>query len=505
MIIGLSGLVLVSSCKKEDENPMGGDAVASFDLGTVNGLEVSFVNASVNATGYEWDFGDGNSSADAEPTHTYEAAGTYTVTLTASNADGSDVATKEVTVMEADVIRNFIVGKNWQLIREESVAFLLGPNDDTWSWNGGLAPWFSLGDMEGATPLAIRSALVNDVYTFNEDGTYNVDFMGDFFGEFGIWGGTAFNEVDIDISGGMLPLNANGNDVSAFIAGTWDYSIDEVNQTISVIGAGAHIINPRYKNDESSYEAGEGITYQIWHTAEGPDADTLVLRIDTHDNDFDSYPTTYIVLADYRGNVPDINDANVFVPVDHADEVSASTISHQFDAEGNFGSGVDEVQTTYTATYGVEVAGETCTQLDRIEANGNDFQDFKLVSTDADIRFDTDGTYDFSKASIQVYMPSSNTYGDLTNQVEIILADESGDDDGAEGGPGFWCCWTILSQENIDLDTWTTLEFDFTGVIDDMDAQWGIRDDIDMIIIRLGGSGHPAGGTFYVKDFKFIE
>jgi len=72
--------------------------------------------------------------------------------------------------------------------------------------------------------------------TFNDDGTYTVDFNGDYYAEFGIWAGTDFNEATIDISSGMLPPNTNGEDVSAFITGTWDFSIDEMAGTISVIG-----------------------------------------------------------------------------------------------------------------------------------------------------------------------------------------------------------------------------------------------------------------------------
>ena len=180
-------------------------------------------------------------------------------------------------------------------------------------------------------------ASTNDIYTFNTDGTYTVDFNGDFWGEFGIWAGTAFNETDIDISGGALPANANGNDVNAFIAGQWDFSIDEMASTLSVIGAGAHIMNPRYKNNESSYEAGEGITYNIVYTEEGAEADILILSSTTHDNDFDSYPIQYIYLASYKGTVPELKPVIVgWQPVDFGPEVSASTISHLFDAEGNF-------------------------------------------------------------------------------------------------------------------------------------------------------------------------
>ncbi len=49
------------------------------------GLTVSFDNKSVCADSYLWNFGDGISSADESPVHTYETDGSYQCTLTASN------------------------------------------------------------------------------------------------------------------------------------------------------------------------------------------------------------------------------------------------------------------------------------------------------------------------------------------------------------------------------------------------------------------------------------
>ncbi len=50
---------------------------------------------------FEWDFGDGSSSSDTNPTHTYTAVGSYTVTLTATNNLGSDVHTAVVEILLA--------------------------------------------------------------------------------------------------------------------------------------------------------------------------------------------------------------------------------------------------------------------------------------------------------------------------------------------------------------------------------------------------------------------
>ncbi len=64
------------------------------------GQPISFTNQSVSVTPatYEWDLGDGATSTADNPTHLYEAAGVYTVTLTVSNSVGLDSSSHAVTV-----------------------------------------------------------------------------------------------------------------------------------------------------------------------------------------------------------------------------------------------------------------------------------------------------------------------------------------------------------------------------------------------------------------------
>ncbi len=69
-------------------------------------LGVQFTDLSTNSpTSWAWDFGDGGTSTAQNPSHTYQAAGTYTVSLTATNAYGSDTETKTdyITVTEPTV------------------------------------------------------------------------------------------------------------------------------------------------------------------------------------------------------------------------------------------------------------------------------------------------------------------------------------------------------------------------------------------------------------------
>jgi PKD repeat protein len=66
-------------------------------------LLVSFTDQSTGSpTSWSWDFGDGGTSTAQNPSHTYNAVGTYAVSLTAANAYGSDVETKTdyITVTE---------------------------------------------------------------------------------------------------------------------------------------------------------------------------------------------------------------------------------------------------------------------------------------------------------------------------------------------------------------------------------------------------------------------
>ncbi len=70
---------------------------ANFSINNASGncpLTVEFNDLSENATSWYWDFGDGSYSTDQNPIHVYDSVGSFSVKLTASNTQNSEVERK---------------------------------------------------------------------------------------------------------------------------------------------------------------------------------------------------------------------------------------------------------------------------------------------------------------------------------------------------------------------------------------------------------------------------
>jgi PKD repeat protein len=123
---------------------------------------VTFTDTSTNApTQWTWNFGDGNGSNVQNPVHQYTAAGTFTVSLTAQNADGFTTRTVSsmITVVAPSTVD--FSGTPTSGNAPLAVAFMdLSTGSPTaWAWQFG----------DGAT-----SAVRNPSHTYAAAGTYNV-------------------------------------------------------------------------------------------------------------------------------------------------------------------------------------------------------------------------------------------------------------------------------------------------------------------------------------------
>ena len=118
------------------------------------------------------------------------------------------------------------------------------------------------------------------------------------------------------------------------------------------------------------------------------------------------------------------------------------------------------------------------------------FEDFKFQPQAEAIDFST-----YNKFRVDVYIPSSNDFsGPLTPTVELILHDNV--------DSNFWQRWTLIEQTITEFDTWVTLEFDGSDAAAiDTGILLPASTTYDNFTLRFGGSGHPAPGEFFVKDF----
>jgi len=128
-------------------------------------LTVAFTDQSTNTpTSWAWNFGDSTTSTTKNPSHTYANAGTYTVSLTAGNAGGSNTLTKSnYIVVSQPVVKPVaaFVGSPTSGTSPLIVAFTdESTNTPTsWSWN--------FGDSTTSTSK-------NPSHTYANPGTYTV-------------------------------------------------------------------------------------------------------------------------------------------------------------------------------------------------------------------------------------------------------------------------------------------------------------------------------------------
>lgn len=110
-------------------------------------LAVSFENQSIRALTYEWDFGDGTTSTEENPTHVFNTAGTYTVTLTATNWLGNRTRTRQNYIVSQGPNAAFTANPGSPVDVLEPVQFFN-------TTNGGTAPltyYWLFGDGIGST------------------------------------------------------------------------------------------------------------------------------------------------------------------------------------------------------------------------------------------------------------------------------------------------------------------------------------------------------------------
>lgn len=103
VVVSLLFLFTLTCCHKEPTACFDPES-SSIDKGYDSKVEeeVTMNNCSVEATHYEWDFGDGTTSRQINPVHSYKAGGNYTVSLKAIGNGGDQFISKEITILSLD-------------------------------------------------------------------------------------------------------------------------------------------------------------------------------------------------------------------------------------------------------------------------------------------------------------------------------------------------------------------------------------------------------------------
>lgn len=130
---GIWQFVLVHYDNPNDEPPIPGPAPTAGFTYVVNGNSVTFTNTTTFGQTYLWDFGDGATSTEANPTHTYAGEGAYLVVLTATNPNGTHSTFQDAWITGTPLTDDLLKG-TWK-VRADENSIVVGPgigNGDWW-------------------------------------------------------------------------------------------------------------------------------------------------------------------------------------------------------------------------------------------------------------------------------------------------------------------------------------------------------------------------------------
>jgi len=146
--------------------PLNNPPVADFSY-TTSELTVTFTDQSTDTDGtivaWNWNFGDGSTSTEQNPIHTYSAGGNFTVQLSVTDNNGdTDIVSKNVTVEEQ---ANLPPIANFNYTTSDLIAYFYDQSTDP---DGNIIGWnWDFGD--GGT-----TSLQNPVHIYSANRTYTV-------------------------------------------------------------------------------------------------------------------------------------------------------------------------------------------------------------------------------------------------------------------------------------------------------------------------------------------
>ena len=429
-----------------------------------------------------WDLGNGSTGNRSTATGMYPFAGDYTVTLSIHSANGA-VARRSMVVsfpdddyslVDTPAYRNLTggaentEGKTWVFDQYNNFAAEVRDAGFNVSGHMGLGP-------QGSRSQEWWGAGANDkdswemystTFTFIQNG---VQLIIEKDGDEGY--GRAASSANV---GGFDVHGADGDDVMfTYSGGNYTFSLDESPEypILTLSGNGYMGFYAGSQDYEIIYQTEEVMALRVDNTTEGQDW-VFVYTLEELNVEAPPAPKQLKAIPlfeDFEGE-----DYLVFNQDDMGGAAKSAVIGNPVPLPIN--------ESSHVYRYW----------------KSNGFYS-NLSFTADDYKFDLTSQ---NKVRVKVFIPSFNDYDTenevagewipnkkLLPQLAIKLQDNE--------HPAPWEGQTEIVKDDLELDKWLELEFDFSDVAD--------REDYDHIVIQFGAEGHAGAGFFYLDDFEFDE
>ena len=258
--------------------PLNRPPVAAFDF-SINGLSVDFTSTSSDPDGFItnwlWDFGDGTTSIEQHPSHTFAEANTYIVRLTVTDDDGATTSTIRFVVVQPNPGGTF--GDFTEVTPLDSL-FVTPPDEDFWVITTAPADFDSDGDLDIAVLgyyVVYNQSVVDRLVLIRNDGPASATE----------W---EFTYIDVPLGN----ISAGSSDLA------WGDVDGDGDQDLALGSNGATVI---YRNDNGTLVLTDTDLPGYWEENDQADFDLRSITWADFDND-----------GDLDLLLPSVYDVNIF-------------------------------------------------------------------------------------------------------------------------------------------------------------------------------------------------
>ncbi len=286
--------------------------------------------SSGSPTSWYWTFGDGGSSSQQNPNYTYNSAGTYTVTLTATNSVGSDGETKSgyITVNPCVAPTASFTAAPTSGYAPLAVSFTdqSTGSPTSWSWDFG----------DGGS-----SSQQNPSYTYTSTGTYTVTLTASngcgsddlvrsgYIAVTDDPGGTWVTITYDDFEGGMGSYTDGGGDMVLYTSGTYAHQ----GNNAADIQDNSGVASSFYHTASYNVSGYSELEVEFWFYAVSMDNTSEDFWVQYYDGSTWRTVATYARTTDFNNNT--FYNKVVAIPAGTYNYATNAKIRFMCDASGN--------------------------------------------------------------------------------------------------------------------------------------------------------------------------